>query len=82
LPYRFFPLIEVAKVVSDPTAVAWHIGEIHPVNACDRRRHREDRRPSGELAGDDALPLLLEQIARLDVRISRKPPTRVSTRRT
>src|SRR5574337_2102062 len=45
-----------------------HVGEIHPVDAGDRRRHRENGRPGGELAGDDALALLLEKVRRLEYR--------------
>ena len=43
-----------------------HIGEIHAVDAGDRRRHSKNRSPGGELARDAPLPLLLEQIGRLE----------------
>src|SRR4029077_12998387 len=45
-----------------------HVGEIHAVDAGDRRRHRKDRRPGGQLARDDPLSLLLEQTGRLEHR--------------
>src|SRR3546814_4045721 len=45
-----------------------HELEIHPVDAGDRGRHREDRRPGGELPRDHALTLLFEHAVGLDHR--------------
>src|ERR1700722_13822034 len=59
-----------------------HIGEIHTVDAGDRRRHRKDRRPGGELARDHPLSLLLEQMGRLEHRgenFAQTPDPRLDT---
>src|SRR3546814_1603706 len=45
-----------------------HELEIHAVDAGDRGRHREDRRPGGELPRDHALTLLFEHAVGLDHR--------------
>src|SRR6185312_8894637 len=44
----------------------WHILEVHAVDAGERRRHGEDRGPSGELLGDSRLLALAHQHAGLE----------------
>jgi hypothetical protein len=43
-----------------------HVFEVHPVNAGDRRWHREDRRPAAELFDNIVLPRGGEQQAGLE----------------